>query len=219
MDLLSSNLAKVRKVLETNYSLKIAIQLLIEMLTAIEEVHNAGFIHRDVKPSNFVLSQDFKKVYIVDFGLAKKHLDNNKHPLRARRQADFRGTVSFASLNAHNNVDLSRRDDLWSHYFVILDFLEEKLEWRENRDFTMEAVKAIKTRCLANPEQYLWTNKTKNIEQVKNIFYHIRSLEYADKPDYFKIRQQLIGIYECRQPIYYQPSLEQLPNYHYQQQM
>ena len=51
-----SNLAKVRKVLETNYSLKIAIQLLIEMLTAIEEVHNAGFIHRDVKPSNFVLS-------------------------------------------------------------------------------------------------------------------------------------------------------------------
>lgn len=85
MDLLSSNLAKVRKVLETNYSLKIAIQLLIEMLTAIEEVHNAGFIHRDVKPSNFVLSQDFKKVYIVDFGLAKKHLDNNKHPLRARR--------------------------------------------------------------------------------------------------------------------------------------
>lgn len=83
----------------------------------------------------------------------------------------------------------------------------------------MEAVKAIKTRCLANPEQYLWTNKTKNIEQVKNIFYHIRSLEYADKPDYFKIRQQLIGIYECRQPIYYQPSLEQLPNYHYQQQM
>ena len=152
MDLLSNNLAKVRKVLETNYSLKIAVQLLIEMLVAIEEVHNAGFIHRDVKPSNFVLSNDFKRVYIVDFGLAKKHLDLHKNPLRARRTADFRGTVSFASLNAHNNTDLSRRDDLWSLDFVILDFLEEKLEWRENRDYTMEAVKAIKTRCLDNPE-------------------------------------------------------------------
>lgn len=56
MDLLGCNLAKVRKVLEQHYSLRIAIQLVIEMLTAIEEVHNAGFIHRDVKPSNFVLS-------------------------------------------------------------------------------------------------------------------------------------------------------------------
>jgi serine/threonine protein kinase len=82
MDLLGANLAKIRKVLETNYSLKIAIQLVIEMLTSIEEVHNRGYIHRDVKPSNFVLSQDYKKVFIVDFGLAKKHLDSKKQPVK-----------------------------------------------------------------------------------------------------------------------------------------
>jgi len=46
--------------------------------------------------------------------------------------------VSFASLNAHNNIDLSRRDDLWSLYFVILDFLNEKLKWREQKDYTMD---------------------------------------------------------------------------------
>jgi len=68
-----------------------------------------------------------RQVYIVDFGLAKKHLDERKNPLKQRKTADFRGTVSFASLNAHNSIDLSRRDDLWSLYFVILDFLEEKL--------------------------------------------------------------------------------------------
>lgn len=71
MDLLGSNLAKVRKILEINYSFKIAVQLLIEMLEAIQEVHDRSFIHRDVKASNFVLSQDFKQVFIVDFGLAK----------------------------------------------------------------------------------------------------------------------------------------------------
>ena len=151
MDLLGSNLAKVRKMLEVNYSLKIAIQLLIEMLEAIEEVHNRGFIHRDVKASNFVLSQDFKKVFIVDFGLAKKHLDSNNQPVKQRRKADFRGTVSFASLNAHLNIDLSRRDDLWSLYFVILDFLEEKLNWREFKEYTMDEVKNIKTECMQNP--------------------------------------------------------------------
>jgi serine/threonine protein kinase len=56
MDLLGSNLAKIRKYLEVKYNLQIAILLLIEMLDAIEEVHNCGFIHRDVKASNFVLS-------------------------------------------------------------------------------------------------------------------------------------------------------------------
>jgi len=74
----------------------------------------------------------------VDFGLAKKHLDDNGAPSAQRKKADFRGTVSFASLNAHNNIDLSRRDDLWSLYFVILDFLNEKLKWREQKDYTMD---------------------------------------------------------------------------------
>jgi hypothetical protein len=52
-----------------------------------------------------VLSRDNKQVFIVDFGLAKRHLmEDLKTPVAARKKADFRGTVSFASLNAHNNV-------------------------------------------------------------------------------------------------------------------
>ena len=205
MDLLGNNLAKVRKYLESHYSLNIAVQLLIEMLEAIKEVHNRGFIHRDVKASNFVLSQDFKQVFIVDFGLAKKHLDNQKNPVQQRQKADFRGTVSFASLNAHNNIDLARRDDLWSLYFVILDFLEEKLVWREVKEYTMEQVKEIKTKCLKNPEKMLW-DKSKNIDEVKNIFYYINKLKYKDQPDYQFIKNQLISIYERYQPIYKTPT-------------
>ena len=52
-----------------------------------------------------MLSRDNKQVFIVDFGLAKRHLmEDLKTPVAARKKADFRGTVSFASLNAHNNV-------------------------------------------------------------------------------------------------------------------
>ncbi len=51
-----------------------------------------------------MLSTDNKQVFIVDFGLAKKHLDDDKVPVAQRKKADFRGTVSFASLNAHNNI-------------------------------------------------------------------------------------------------------------------
>jgi len=60
-----------------------------------------------VKASNFVLDPAGDTVYIVDFGLAKLHISKGKvRP--PRKKVDFRGTVSFASLNAHNQIDLSR---------------------------------------------------------------------------------------------------------------
>jgi len=82
---------------------------------------------------------------------------------------------------------------LWSLYFVILDFLNEKLKWREQKEYTMEEVKHIKTDCLNNPEEKLWI-VTKDIQEVKNIFYHIKGLTYKDKPNYHFIRDQLRSI-------------------------
>lgn len=47
------------------------------MLDSIEKLHDRGYIHRDIKPSNFVMGKGKlkNKVYMVDFGLAKLHLD------------------------------------------------------------------------------------------------------------------------------------------------
>jgi len=170
MDLLGMNLAKAKRLLESNYNLRVAIMILIEMLVSIQEVHDKGYIHRDVKASNFVLSRDHRALYIVDFGLAKKHLSINGKPVPKRKKADFRGTVSFASLNAHNSIDLARRDDIWSLYFTMLDFLNEKLEWREQRDYTINQVKDIKTKCLKSPKRRLWVGPTAKITEMHNIF-------------------------------------------------
>ncbi len=76
---------------------------------------------------------------------------------------------------------------------MILDFLNEKLKWREQKDYTMDEVKTIKTDCMSKPEEKLWI-ATKNMVEVKNIFNHIKSLNYKDRPNYELIRNNLKSI-------------------------
>ena len=56
------------------------------MLKSIEFIHNAGFIHRDIKPQNFVAGRGYDDhhkesiddgIYLVDFGLSKVYLSVN----------------------------------------------------------------------------------------------------------------------------------------------
>eukprot|EP00347_Sterkiella_histriomuscorum_P020241 403338552 len=236
MRLLGKNLANQKKVLGRKMTLDLATNYLVilqslifdsfqlQMIDAIEEVHNRGFIHRDIKPSNFVIGKGIEKpkVYIVDFGLAKQHMQHGV-PLSMRPIADFRGTITYASLNAHHKIDLARRDDMWSYYFVILDFLNEILPWRNNS--VKDEVKDIKLKCFSNPEKYLWTTTTRGLQQVKDIFYHLKNLEYADSPNYQFIRDKLIEIKNIQttqfihssvpQYVYHPPQIQQIqqPSY------
>jgi serine/threonine protein kinase len=163
------------------------------MLTAIQEVHNKGYIHRDIKPSNFVIGTHTSRnqIYLVDFGLAKIHLKENGIPIEESKNMKFHGTIAYASLNTHNRQDLSRRDDLWSWYFVMLEFFKEKLAWRYSRTMTMDEVKEMKAWCMDDPESYLWCGNTREMQEIRKIFHKIKELKYTDTPDYEYIREQL----------------------------
>ena len=89
---------------------------------------------------------------------------------------------------------MSRRDDLWSWYFVALDFLGEELEWRTSKCNNIDDVKLIKAKCIAEPEKYLWKTTTREMTEMKNIFYSISELRYADRPDYKFIQEQLSSL-------------------------
>ena len=41
---------------------------------------------------------------MVDFGLAREHLQPNGIPIEKRACADFRGTITYASLNSHYKI-------------------------------------------------------------------------------------------------------------------
>ena len=78
------------------------------MLQRIEFIHQCGYLHRDIKPDNFLIGADRQhhKIYMIDFGLAKRFKDprTGSHiPFRDKKQ--LTGTSRYASLNTHIGIE------------------------------------------------------------------------------------------------------------------
>jgi tau tubulin kinase len=107
MSLQGKNLAELRRAQPKQcFTLSTTLRLCAQILIAIEHIHSIGFLHRDVKPSNFAmgrLQSNMRKVFMLDFGLARKYTNAQGEVRAPRPQAGFRGTVRYASVNAHKN--------------------------------------------------------------------------------------------------------------------
>ncbi|CEM14660.1 unnamed protein product [Vitrella brassicaformis CCMP3155] len=154
MELLGDSISDVRRRVHRIQIATVA-QLGIQALRVIQAVHQKGYLHRDVKPSNFVLGRGARRdqLYLVDFGLARRHMDHGV-VRRERENADFRGTTTYASLTAHNNQDQGRKDDLWSLLFVLLDLLVGDLPWRQYKE-DRQAVKLAKERLISSATELI----------------------------------------------------------------
>lgn len=75
MDLLGPSLEDMFNYCFRRFSVKTVLMLGIELLTRLEFIHHRNFIHRDIKPDNFVLGlgERANVVYVIDFGLSKKY--------------------------------------------------------------------------------------------------------------------------------------------------
>ncbi|XP_049943145.1 tau-tubulin kinase homolog Asator isoform X4 [Schistocerca serialis cubense] len=188
MQLQGKNLAELRRAQPRGaFSLSTTLRLGLQILKAIDSIHQVGFLHRDIKPSNFSVGRlpyTCRRVYMLDFGLARQYTTATGEVRAPRAAAGFRGTVRYASINAHKNKEMGRHDDLWSLFYMLVEFVNGQLPWRKIKD--KEQVGLMK-------EKYDHRLLLKHLpSDLRQFLDHIQSLTYEDKPDY----QMLIGLFE-----------------------
>ncbi|XP_068195717.1 tau-tubulin kinase 2 isoform X2 [Antennarius striatus] len=188
MELQGRNLADLRRSMTRGtFSISTTLRLGRQILEAIESIHSVGFLHRDIKPSNFAMGRfpsTCRTCYMLDFGLARQFTNSCQEVRPPRPVAGFRGTVRYASVNAHKNKEMGRHDDLWSLFYMLVEFLVGQLPWRKIKD--KEHVGKLK-------ETYDHRLMLKHLPAEFGVFLeHISGLDYFTKPDY----QLLMSVFD-----------------------
>ncbi|KAG6723302.1 hypothetical protein I3842_03G201600 [Carya illinoinensis] len=190
MDLLGHSLEDLFNFCSRKLSLKTVLMVADQMINRVEFVHSKSFLHRDIKPDNFLmgLGRRANQVYIIDFGLAKKYRDSSTHQhIPYRENKNLTGTARYASMNTHLGIEQSRRDDLESLGYVLMYFLRGSLPWQGLKAGTKKqkydkisenkVSTSIEALCRGYPTEFA------------SYFHYCRSLRFDDKPDYAYLKR------------------------------
>jgi len=196
MDLLGPSLQDLLRFMGGKFTLKTVLQLGHQMMNVLEYVHDCCFIHRDLKPGNFLVGRNdqMSQVKLIDFGLARKYWNTKTGThieFRQRRQRGIIGTARYASLNAHQGIELSRRDDLESVVYMLLQFSRGNLPWQNLQPRPMSNEEKNLRTALVKAEMQ-WEVLCEGLPAVFVTFLMlVHCLEFEEKPNYNLFRKVL----------------------------
>ena len=190
MELLGPSLEDLFNFCSRRFTMKTVLMLADQMISRIEYVHNKSFIHRDIKPDNFLMGigKGCNKLYLIDFGLAKKYRDSrSKTHIPYREDKNLTGTARYASINAHLGIEQSRRDDMESLGYVLMYFNRMSLPWQGLKAATKkQKYEKISEKKMSTPVEVLCKGFPAEFAMYLN---YCRGLRFEEAPDYMYLRQ------------------------------
>lgn len=166
------------------------LEIGIQLISILKDIHNIGILHRDLKPSNIcygIFNEEdntfLKSLNIIDFGLSQ-----NINCIKADKKSSmgkirkFTGNLLFASTGALEGFGHYPKDDLEAIFYILAYLRNGTLPWIKNQ--------------IENKIQYLYEilNIRKKIEprdilkgfgeEIIFLYKTIKMLSPNDKPDY-----------------------------------
>ena len=176
---------KIFKLSQKYFNIKDICMLCIQILQQLLILHNSGVIHRDIKPDNFMWDKGSNRIKLIDFGLGKSYMEDEKH-IHFGRSSSKSGTLRYMSVSCQNGKSLSRKDDLISLSYAIIYLYTKNLPWR-NIDEKNQKKLFLKTKNMKIKYNNHITDINGNInlpEPIKFLANYSLNLRFNQDPDY-----------------------------------
>jgi len=177
------------------FSLKTVLMLADQMLMRLEQLHSAGFVHRDIKPGNFVMGRGQRShiVHLIDFGLSCRYRCDDYQHIPYVEGQPLVGTACYSSVCTHLGIQQTRRDDLEALGYMLISFLTGNLPWLGIRaDTKLEKNQIMAERKIRTPLDKLCKGLP---EEFLLFLTYTRALRYKDRPDYDHIRKMFRALF------------------------
>jgi serine/threonine protein kinase len=196
MELLGKSLYDIKNSLPNlTMSIPCVCKLSIQMIQILQHIHSKNFVHRDVKPDNFImgLGPNNKFVYIIDLGFAKAYKDpRTLAHIPISQKKGMTGTARYASINALKGFSQSRRDDLESLGYTIIELAKGCLPWSTITGNTKDELYDKILQSKINTSIDILCSGLPN--QFKQYVEYVRKMEYEQEPDYNYLKNLFLSI-------------------------
>ncbi|EFO94421.1 hypothetical protein CRE_13253 [Caenorhabditis remanei] len=146
MQLLSENTGDIRKRSPAGRLSKETVgRIVYQTVNALKDIHEMGYVHRDVKPANICFGchqQNRHILYLLDFGLLRRFKTDAGIRKPSRPNAGFKGTERYVSVRVHEKLEQTPWDDLFSVMYSAYELVVGEVPWRHLED--VEEIHAVK---------------------------------------------------------------------------
>ena len=169
------------------FSVKTIYKIGIELIYCLKLFHAAGFIYLDLKCNNIAILLNPIKIKeyemhltLIDYGFAERYMTKNGIHYTKDNSAKVHGNSYLSSINALSKNPVSRKDDIISLCYFLVDLYLGSLPWSDLGNDENSIKKIIEYKNIYTPKILCG----KGLERVVSIYEKAINLDFYDTPNY-----------------------------------